>query len=333
MILAIEIGGTKLQWAVVAPDNPQTLCETGRAVVDRVAGAEGIRRQLSVEIARLQQRHAITCVGVGFGGPVISDEGWVITSHQVAGWDEFPLGSWLEQLTGCPACVDNDCNVAALAEARLGAGLGRRRVLYVTIGTGVGGGFIVDGRIDGQSMQAIAEIGHLRPGLASRDAAETVESWSSGLGMERRAAAAIADPARWHASAEQAAELQARQQQLGRPLTAADLIQAAFEGQYLAGQVLQRSTEVLGWALAQATTLMAPERIVIGGGVSLSGEPLRQRLQESWETYVFPPLRGSCELVLGTLGEAVVLHGAALLASASRCSETACPESPPTGDD
>jgi glucokinase len=135
--------------------------------------------------------------------------------------------------------------------------------------------------------------------------------------METRLRAALDDPAAWGCDASDAQELLDQEQVHGRALTAAELVAQALSGQRLASAVLVQGTKVLGWALAQATTLMAPERIVIGGGVSLAGEPLRQLLEESWKTYVFPPMREQCDLVIGQLGEQVVLHGATQLAMAS----------------
>jgi len=229
----------------------------------------------------------------------------VITSHQVEGWDDFPLGDWCLRELGVPATIGNDCNVAALAEAVHGAGEGADRVFYVTIGTGIGGGLVIDGRIDGESRAAIAEIGHLRPGLDARDPHQTVESHASGLGIERRVRDLLAS----NREVSGVAELRELD-----PLSTETVIQAALAGNAAALQIFDQATLTLGWAIAQVMTLAAPQRVVIGGGVSLVGEPLFQRLRDAVETFVFPPLANDFELVPASLGEETVVVGAIELA-------------------
>jgi glucokinase len=314
MIAAIEVGGTKLQLAVAAPSAPDVLIERIRLKVDRSAGAAGIRDQIEDGINQLTSRHDVQRIGVGFGGPVDSERGRVVTSHQVSGWDDFPLVEWFGQRWALPVALGNDCNVAALAEASLGAGRGLRRVLYMTVGTGIGGGLIVDGRIDGERRPAVAELGHLRPGLEARRPDDTVESHASGLAIERIAAQAIRAPQAWGHSSEDAENLRTVWLNDGRTISAEAIATAAAAGQPLAMRLMHHATEMLGWALAQATSLMAPERIVIGGGVSLIGARFFSAVQSEWRTYVFPPLRDSCDIVPAELGEDVVLHGAILLA-------------------
>jgi glucokinase len=314
MIVGIEIGGTKLQLAVASAAAPSVLIETLRpCAIDRAKGAEGILAQISAAMADLQTRYAFTKIGVGFGGPVEIRSGRSITSHHVHGWDDFPLADWFRARWPLPVAIDNDCNVAALAEARLGAGQHARRVFYITVGTGVGGGFVVDGRVDGKERPAIAEVGHLRPGLDATSPAQTIESLASGSGIERTAAAALADPAGWGCSAADAAQLWQFLGGEGAPITARQVGAAALAAQPLASKVLEQATRALGWALAQVTTLMAPETIVIGGGVSLLGDPFLAAVRTAWRAYVFPPLADHCTLKPAALGEAVVLHGAILL--------------------
>lgn len=328
MIAAIEIGGTKLQLAVAAePSGGEiTLVERVRLAVDRSGGGEGIRQQIETSLNRLHERHSLHATGVGFGGPCDVAQGRTFISHQVSGWENFPLVNWFAERWSLPTYIGNDCNVAALAEATCGAGRGRRRVFYVTVGTGIGGGLIVDGRIDGEERPAIAEVGHLRPNWHSTSATDTVESLASGLGMERIAADAIADPSKWDVSRDTAEQLLQpvdasavtdslpRSSRDLRPPTAAELGAAAIAGHPLAAKILQQATTVLGWGLAQATTLAAPERIVLGGGVSLLGENYFQLVRHAWREFVFPPLADACDIVPAELGEDVVLYGAALLA-------------------
>jgi glucokinase len=154
----------------------------------------------------------------------------------------------------------------------------------------------------------------LRPGLECGAPDETVEARASGLGIERTAALALDDPAAWGVAADDAVQLRRHWLDDGRSITVPNLAAAAAAGQPLAQRILDRATTVLGWALAQATTLMSPECIVVGGGVSLIGPSYLAAVERAWRTYVFPPLREACRIVPAALGEDVVLYGAILLA-------------------
>src|SRR5262249_35075191 len=136
-----------------------------RGAVDVTAGPEGIRRQITAAVAELLARAGIDRshlkgVGIGFGGPVDDATRTVIKSHQIEGWDGFPLADWVGELVGLPAALGNDADVAGLAEALHGAGKGMSPVFYITIGSGIGGGLIIDGEIYRGRGRGAAEIGH-----------------------------------------------------------------------------------------------------------------------------------------------------------------------------
>lgn len=311
MYLGIEIGGTKLQLAIGAGDG-SALVALERAEVDPLSGAKGILRQIEVLGSSLLKKHDVTRIGIGFGGPVEPALGRVTTSHQIAGWEEFPLVQWTQKILGKETVLGNDCDVAALAEARFGAGRNQGRVFFVTVGTGVGGGFVVHGRSDGTDRPAIAEIGHLRVGLDAGELDGTVEAYASGRGIERAMRNRLSVPQKTEEMSELitlcAGDLES--------LTARQIVQLAAEGNPLALEVWQQALKTLGWGIAQVITLLAPNIIVVGGGVSLSGEslfftPLRNYVRQ----HAFPPLIGSYEVVPAALGEEVVLHGALALAA------------------
>jgi glucokinase len=340
MYMGIEIGGTKLQLGV-GDGLSGKLLELARADVLAAQAAAGILRQIRQLGARLLAAHDVRGIGIGFGGPVDAHQGRVIKSHQIAGWDNFHLVDWCREAFDLPVTLGNDCDAATLAEARFGAGQGRRSVFYVTVGTGVGGGFVKDGRLLGEGRPAACEIGHLRPGLHAAAADATVESLASGWGIaaaaQERVAGQIMRPfpalraedqalnlvelrkrladAR-EADREHVADLLERCDQNVEHITAQLVAQAAEEGNLLAQTVLTHACQVLGWAIAQVITLLAPEVIVVGGGVSLMGEqlffaPLRREVAR----YVFPPLGDSYAIVPAALGESVVVQGAVLLAA------------------
>jgi len=313
MFLGIEIGGTKLQLGVGAGDG-SPLVDLIRLDVNAEQGAAAILEQIKLAGRRLLATHDVARIGIGFGGPVDRRGGRILKSHQVAGWEDVPIVDWCRQQYGMSAILGNDCDAAALAEARFGAGQGSQTAFFVTVGTGIGGGLVIDGELHGAGRPAVAEIGHLRPGPQAFAPDVTVESVASGRGIE----AAV----RQRLGAVSLNEHRAANQLMtacgGDPtlLTAKMIATAAEGGNSLASEVLDEASRVLGWAIAQVITLLAPEVVVVGGGVSLMGddrffEPLRRTVAR----YVFRPLRSSYRIVPAELGEEVVVHGAIALAA------------------
>jgi glucokinase len=316
MYLGIEIGGTKLQLGVGAGNSDQ-LIDLERRDIDSSKGAEGIREQILEAGTLLKSKHDIQAVGYGFGGPVNAATGCVLTSHQVIGWDDFPIVDWTQEKLGFPAILRNDCDAAALAESRFGAGRSYRTVFYVTVGTGVGGGLVIDGRLFGSRRPSIAEIGHLRPGINAVSKEETIESFSSGRGIETYAQKAIekalqSDDANLKKAAQEL--LEKCDQELNQ-LTS-KIICEESDINPIAKEALDQAIRILGWGISQMITILSPNIVVVGGGVSLIGEEkFFQPLRKVVEQYVFPPLVGSFEIVEPALGELVVVYGAVALAS------------------
>jgi glucokinase len=311
MFLGIEIGGTKLQLAVGAGDGAP-LVELRRADIRPEDGAGGILRQIESIGRELVGRHRPTAIGIGFGGPVDTEEGRTITSHQVEGWNDFAMATWCRETFGLPAAISNDADAAGLAEALFGAGRGHRVVFYVTVGSGIGGALVVDGRVYTGGDGIASEIGHLRPGLAADNPHATVESVASGFGIATAGqawlrAAAANDPA--------AVDLLVRCGGQSEQLSGRMIVDAASAGNTAAKGICAYALQTLGWAIAQMITLVAPQFIVIGGGVPLAGEslffaPLRREIAR----YVFPPLAKSYAIAPAALGEEVVVHGALAMA-------------------
>lgn len=308
MFLGIEIGGTKLQLGV-GPDDGR-LRGLWRGVVVSGRGAAGIQEQITSAIPELLARAGVAReelrgVGVGFGGPIDDATRTVITSHQIAGWDGFPLADWVGDLVGLPAVLGNDADVAGLAEARHGAGKGHSPIFYVTVGTGIGGGLIIDGEIYRGVGRGAAEVGHLRIKTVNEEGRQYVwdlEDVASGRGIE---------DAGYSSSYvfERLAEMGAK------PITTRMVAEAADAGDPAAQRALAEARDALAEALCHVIALLCPRRIVIGGGVSLMGEelffaPLRRLVAER----VFRPFAGLTEIVPAALGEQVVVHGAIALA-------------------
>jgi glucokinase len=312
MFLGIEIGGTKLQLGLGEGDG--SLRSLWRGNVDVSAGGEGIRRQIAQAVPELLAqpglaREHICGVGVGVGGPVDDHTKTVIKSHQIHGWDNFPLAAWLTDMLAWPVALGNDADVAGLAEALFGAGQGLSPIFYITIGSGIGGGLIVDGEIYRGIGLGAAEIGHLRifdPKTKTIDILEHYASgWAIGHAPELTTNYRLGDDAVafWSSSEELVA------------LTASDVAQAAASGNKLALRILDGAWEALAEAICHVIALLCPKRVVIGGGVALMGEKLLfEPLRAKVAARVFKPFAGCYDIVPAALGEEVVVHGALALA-------------------
>ncbi|HEY2412585.1 MAG TPA: ROK family protein [Pirellulaceae bacterium] len=312
MFLGIEIGGTKLQLGVGVGDGQ--IVDLVRCDVDAAKGAAGILEQINSAAAELGKKHRIERIGIGFGGPIDAANGFTTKSHQIAGWERFPLARWCQEHMGRPATLANDCDAAAVGEARFGAGVGTGSVFYATVGTGIGGGLVIGGRLHGVGRPAAAEIGHLRPGLNANRPEITVESLAAGPAIAAAARSRLADAQ--NGKSDCRADLLRRCGNNLDELTAKTVAAAAAEGNEIARQVLAHACQALGWAIAQVITLVAPEIVVVGGGVSLIGEPFFfVPLRAEVARYVFPPLADSYKIVPAALGELAVVHGAIALAA------------------
>jgi glucokinase len=317
-LLGIEIGGTKLQLGLGRAGKGLEALERRR--VDPAAGARGVLDQVREAFETLLREHSLApdCVrgaGIGFGGPVDVDRGRAQTSYQVAGWDDFPLAGWVRQELGvAKAEIQNDADTAGLAEACLGAGVGRSPLLYLTIGSGIGGALIVDGQIYRGAGLGAVEIGHLQVPDFTRSPTRVfeLEQVASGWGIAG-AARDLAQDLVGRGILDWAVLREARGDPSG--ITTEMVARAAAGADERALAILHRAHRAMAHALHQAVVLLAPRRIILGGGVSLMGEalwfgPIRRLV----EAEVFAPFRGSFNIVSAALGEEVVVLGALLLA-------------------
>ncbi len=299
-LLALEIGGTKLQ--VIAARADGTIIRRERREVVREAGAEGILADITAIVRGWDAGHRWLACGVGFGGPVERGSGRIAASCHIAGWDGFPLGGWLHELTGARVAVENDTNAAAFGEAALGAGRGFDPVFYTNSGSGVGGGLVVDGRIYHGAPPGEAEFGHIR---LDRDGT-TVEDRCSGWSIDRAVRAAIRQ------GGTLLAELDGGSGEKG-----ARLLPAALEaGDAVAAAILRSAAEDLAFALSHVVHLFHPQVIVLGGGVSLVGEAWRGAVSGALPGFLMRPFLPGPEVRLSRLGEDAVPAGAIACARA-----------------
>jgi len=299
LYLGIEIGGSKLP--IVLGDDSGTIVHRWRHPVDAQQGGAGIRQRIQQTLGEVRARAALRAVGVGFGGPVDWRTGRICCSHQVKGWADFELRTWLQDLTSVPVRVDNDANTASLGEASHGAGRGFSPVFYVTLGSGVGGGLTVDGQIYHGAIPGEAEIGHVR--LDRRRA--IVESRCSGWAVDRK----IRNLVR-----KKPEGLLAQLVGNARRGEAKHLAAALAQGDADARQILDDTAEDLAFGLSHVVHLLHPQVIVIGGGLSLVGEPLRAAVAGAVPKFVMDAFAPGPQVVLAALGEDAVPVGALELA-------------------
>ncbi|GGJ05498.1 glucokinase [Alicyclobacillus cellulosilyticus] len=311
--LGIDLGGTKIMTVVVSPEGRvagearlDTLAHEGPdAVIARLLqSAEQAVAQAGLRMADLE------AIGVCAPGPLDVTTGVVLSPPNLPGWIDIPLRARLAQALGRPVYLDNDANAAALAEWRLGAGRGTRDMIYLTVSTGIGGGAIVDGRLQHGKMGAAAEFGHVilepdgpRCNCGNRGC---LEALASGTAIAR-------------AYAERAARRAAGGNEAfaAKTVTARDVFARQAEGDPLAAEVIASAVRYLAIGIANFVHIYNPERVVVGGGVASAGDALFTPLREQVRSYVFPHLRDSFTIEPAALGTHVGALGAALLGLAA----------------
>ena len=263
----------------------------------------------------------LVAIGVSFGGPVDAARGLVRLSHHVPGWEEIPLADRLRAELGAPAAVDNDANVAALGEWRFGAGQGAASLLYVTISTGIGGGWVLGGRIWGGVDGMAGEIGHMIVRLGGAPCAcgrrGCAEAEASGWAIAAKTRARLSDErARslpvGRKTKDEGERLLTLAGGRAEAVTAQMVAQAAEAGDALAQAVMDEAARALGSALGAAISLMNPERVVLGGGVTKSGAAWWRTVREEARATAFAQSRA--EIVPAFLGDDAPLWGAIALA-------------------
>lgn len=270
--LGIDFGGTSVKVAAVR--GGKLLGEVERIVTSDCDSADAMVTELAVSIAAWRDRFPeLKAVGVGVPGAVDVDTGVTYNLTNVPGWRDYPLRDKLSGLCGLPVMIDNDANCMAFAEFAHGAARGARNAVAVTLGTGVGGGLILDGKVYRGSDFAAGEIGQMS---IAHDGVEG--PYGNDGALERYIGhRQISDIAADLFSA------------AGREFSAEDcaphsLAESAYAGDEIARQVWHRVGEHLGTALGAVIYLLNPDTLVIGGGVAAAGEilfdPLKEKLQQ-----------------------------------------------------
>ncbi len=309
ILLALDYGGTKLSAGITGWGERTWLAlERIPSPVDNDAHYD--QTTMLAMARRLLAGRVPSAVGVSFGGPVDARQGRVILSHHVPGWEDTPLREKLQTAFGAPASVDNDANVAALGEYRFGAGIGCASLLYVTVSTGVGGGWVLDGKIYSGADGMAGEIGHtvVDPNgpvcICGRRGCVEVMACGRAIAREARA--------RLQAEPNAGPVLRALTGGERDAVTGERVARAAKEGDELAQAVMDQAARALGRGIGTAITLMNPERVVIGGGVSKSGERWLATVRAAARENSLPQMR--VDIMTAGLGDDAPLWGAVALA-------------------
>ncbi|NMG05355.1 ROK family protein [Brasilonema sp. UFV-L1] len=333
LILALDFGGTKLAAATVNTGSQQWLGYE-RRLSPTNANADTdleIMRSLINSLLKGAQPEAI---GVSFGGPVDATTGKVRLSHHILGWENVPLRELLEEEFGVPASVDNDANVAALGEYRFGAGQGYDSLFYVTVSTGVGGGWILNGKPWRGAEGMAGEIGHMvvdpSGPVCLCGKRGCVERLASGPYMAqdvkevlRNVSAACPEDIPPSLLLNERKDYQGHQHNRGEVLrklvednleliTGRVVSEAAAAGDSLAKEILYRASWALGVGIGNVANLMNPQRFVLGGGVTKAGEDFWEVLRRVARETALPEV--NFEIVPAALGDDAPLWGAVALA-------------------
>ena len=247
---------------------------------------------------------AVRAIGVAVPGPVIAEQGLVSAPPIMPGWDGFPIRAELAARWQRAISLDNDADLGALGEWTFGAGQGANHLAYIKLGTGIGCGLLLDGRIYRGVLGTAGEIGHVTVAEGGPPCTcgnyGCLEAVAGGRAIAQRAELAV--------KAGQRTRL--LQKAATGPLTTEMVAQAALEGDVVAQQLLADAGRHIGSALASLINLLNPDRVILGGGVTKSGSYLLEPLQQAIEERTMRPSRQAVQVVLAQLGRRSVALGA-----------------------
>lgn len=301
-VLAVDAGGTHVRLALA--DSRSRLDKQTRLRADFSKHGAGTTAQTEAHVVKtlagacapmLEQHPDITAVGIGFPGFFIADTGVLEASPNIPMLHDFPLAEHLSEQLGIPVCAHNDALMAALGEFKYGAGQEATNLLHITLGTGVGGGLILDGRpYTGESGMAM-EIGHLCVKADGRPCG------CGGKGCLEAYASASAIATRYHEAG-------------GAHLDAAAIHARALDGDALAGQILQEAGFYLGRAIGECSKLLDIRLVTVSGGLTGAWDMLHPHIISGLEQRLIPPQRGRIHIRKTALGDDAGLLGAASMA-------------------
>jgi len=311
-IVGIDLGGTNIAVGCVSEDGTKVrglVSEPTRADL----GPDGVVQRMvetaerSMKLLQAEEKGAqVVGVGMGAPGPLDFHRGVVLLAPNL-GWTDMPLRDRISAGLKRPAALDNDANCAALGEWWQGAAKGSSHALAVTIGTGIGGGVILHGKIYHGASDCAGELGHTTIDMDGRRCAcgnyGCLEAYASGPAIALRATEAL--------SSGYESSLRTRVQGDLSKITAQTVYDAAAEGDELALEVVRDTASYLGAGIANFLNIFNPEVVVVCGGVTAAGERLFGPMQREVARRAFKPAVAACRIVPGTLPGTAGVIGAA----------------------
>lgn len=312
-IVGVDLGGTNIVAGALPEDGSEVVAlrsEPTRANQGAEAVIDRIVRMIDTVIAETIAQTGITrkdVVGIGVGapGPLDRERGVVVTTPNL-GWTNFPLRDVIAERTGLPVRIDNDANCATLGEWWLGAARGATNVVGMTIGTGIGGGIILNGRLYHGSSDVAGEIGHTTIDVTGRRCKcgnyGCLEAYASGPSIAERAREALAG--------DDGSLLLRLVNGEPEKITAATVYEAAQRGDDVALEVVRETARLLGAGVANLLNIFNPDVVVIAGGVTHAGDALFEPLRREVRKRAFRPAVDACRIVPGTLPGSAGVVGA-----------------------
>lgn len=312
-IIGIDLGGTTIKFAILSADGtiqqkwsiPTNILDEGSHITPDIIAT--INHRMSLYNMQPQD---FAGIGLGTPGSVDRKKGTVVGAYNLNWKTVQPLKEQIEKAAGIPFYLDNDANVAALGERWQGAGDNERDVVFITLGTGVGGGIIMENTLLHGVAGCAGEIGHITvdpqgfPCTCGKSGClETVASATGVVRVARQLAEEYAG----------ASELKQRLDN-GEDISSKDVFEQAQANDHFALMVVDQVCDYLGLACGNIGNLLNPSSIILGGGVSAAGEFLRSRVEKYFDQYSFPQVRESTKIKLAQLGNDAGVIGAASLA-------------------
>lgn len=310
--IGVDIGGTNVKIALVDkkggisfPKTVPTRAEMGYeyTISNIIQSIKDLMTEAKITASDLEG------IGFGFPGQIDCDNGIVRILPNIPGWIEVPIAEIMQKEFNVPVKVDNDVRCAALAERSYGAGSGCKNLICITVGTGIGSGLIINGKIVRGSSNAAGEIGHIKLSLGEGPicgCGDTgcFEAYASGPSIVAMAKEYIAG-GKSTKYREIAGSVEA--------ITPAVICQAAKEGDVVAKRIFSTMGEYLGIGLSGVVNLLNPEKIVVGGGVADAGDLLLEPLRKTLKDRAMPIQGAAVEVVPAQLGNTAGIIGASLL--------------------
>jgi glucokinase len=302
--IGIDIGGTKC--AVLAGTEEMEILERIAFPTETHKGpnhAIGLLLHHAKDIANKYGRDHLRAVGISCGGPLDSKRGLVLSPPNLPGWDEIPIVQQLAEALGVPAYLQNDANACALAEWKFGAGKGTDNMVFLTFGTGMGAGLIIDGRIYSGTNDLAGEVGHIRleeDGPVGFGKKGSFEGFCSGGGIAQLAQKAAAEKI----EAGQTVSFCAHKEDIGK-ITAKDVAQAADAGNADAIEIFKTSGRYLGMGLSILIDVLNPQAIVIGSIYERAGHLLEPAARQVIEQEAIASASNVCRILPAALGDAI----------------------------